>query len=254
MSSGSSDATVSSEEPSTPTRIGAGSFATVYSVRGKPFVFKVIHHPQRAEELRVEFHTLHTLCQTCDSTTLFAIPRALAYYNPATHDFIHFPVSPPLGRIRDPRPNVDGRLFTSNNFLTAAYMMDRAHALPEYIGNIVREEFYSQKARDQHIESPSICRLYFGKVLRPSQFVNPINFPLDVDRYTTLRGHCQEGDLLSAAEVAEGMGEMLGSIHWLSGFDGRDIEFIMAGTGISIRYYVVDFNQMRRLNIQCSPG
>lgn len=128
-------------------------------------------------------------------------------------------------------------------------MMDRAHALPEYIGNIVREEFYSQKARDQHIESPSICRLYFGKVLRPSQFVNPINFPLDVDRYTTLRGHCQEGDLLSAAEVAEGMGEMLGSIHWLSGFDGRDIEFIMAGTGISIRYYVVDFNQMRRLNV-----
>ena len=46
-------------------------------------------------------------------------------------------------------------------------------------------------------------------------------------------------------EIAEGMGEMLGHLHWRGGYDGRDIEFIMGGRGFSgVAMYVIDFNQV----------
>ena len=31
-----------------------------------------------------------------------------------------------------------------------------------------------------------------------------------------------------------GMGEMLGRLHWLASYDGRDIEFVMGGAAFSI--------------------
>lgn len=52
----------------------------------------------------------------------------------------------------------------------------------------------------------------------------------------------------SFEEVVAGMGEMLSWIHWVAGYDGRDIEFVIAGAGFGVRFCVIDFNQMRRLD------
>lgn len=52
----------------------------------------------------------------------------------------------------------------------------------------------------------------------------------------------------TAREVSFGMGEMLGQIHWTGGYDARDIEFVMGGTGLSgITLYCIDFNSDENL-------
>jgi hypothetical protein len=94
--------------------------------------------------------------------------------------------------------------------------------------------------------------LYFGKTLaqsKHSKFLNSSNFPIDVSRYRSLLERFPGGKLASLEEVTAGMGEMLSKIHWVVGYDGRDIEFVMAGNGQnSVRNYVIDFNQMRRFD------
>ena len=91
-----------------------------------------------------------------------------------------------------------------------------------------------------------MCRLYFGRELRPSAFVNPCNFPLDVARYASLRQECPDA-LDAIEEVVEGMGEMLSRIHWVAGYDARDVEFVMAGSlrALTVQLYVIDYNQVR---------
>jgi hypothetical protein len=93
--------------------------------------------------------------------------------------------------------------------------------------------------------------LYFGKTLgegKDSRFVNTNNFPLDVRRYEWLRATLKEKSnmvLPSAEELALEMGEMLGKIHWLGGYDARDVEFVMGGDGLNgVLFYVLDFNQV----------
>ncbi|KAI0071981.1 hypothetical protein K474DRAFT_1668355 [Panus rudis PR-1116 ss-1] len=129
--------------------------------------------------------------------------------------------------------------------------MDRAAPLPSHIGQLIRTKFYSEKAIASGAQVPLVCRLYFGKVLRLSAFVNPNNFPIDVARYDLLWNKYSD-DLYTKEEVVEGMGEMLSQIHWKFGYDARDIEFIMAGAPDSmlVRWYVIDFNQMRAFDKQ----
>ncbi|KAI0309030.1 hypothetical protein OF83DRAFT_1180092 [Amylostereum chailletii] len=76
------------------------------------------------------------------------------------------------------------------------------------------------------------------------------NFPTDVARYEFLRSRVQEGELSTVVEVVEGMGEMLERVHWIGGYDGRDIEFTMGGTGHDfVRCYVFDFNQIHSFDV-----
>lgn len=103
---------------------------------------------------------------------------------------------------------------------------------------------------------PTLCRLYFGKVIkelgpggRPNRFFNSANFPLDVSRYGKLLEVAVEGDCVypSVEDVAYGMGEMLGRLHWHAGYDGRDVEFVMGGASFSgVAMYIIDFNQVCR--------
>ncbi|KAF8904047.1 hypothetical protein CPB84DRAFT_1960881 [Gymnopilus junonius] len=107
---------------------------------------------------------------------------------------------------------------------------------------------------------PSLWRLYFGKVInaspptdRPSRFFNSPNFPLDVSRYRKILETVEGTRSANLAffstvdEIAKGMGEMLGCIYWLGGYDGRDIEFVMGGANFSgITMAVIDFNQVHR--------
>lgn len=40
-------------------------------------------------------------------------------------------------------------------------------------------------------------------------------------------------------EIAYGMGEMLGRVHWFGGYDGRDIEFAVSCSGAPMN--LIDF-------------
>lgn len=57
-------------------------------------------------------------------------------------------------------------------------------------------------------------------------------------------GHCLYP---SVEDIAYGMGETLGHLHWRAGYDGRNIEFIMGGASFSgVALYIIDFNQVCR--------
>jgi hypothetical protein len=186
--------TTSSEgslETTTPTRIGAGSFAIICSSPGRPVVFEVAHVVDHTVEVEREFDGLHTVYTQCNFESIFDIPRALAFYNPQTQNLRFFPLSPDKGRRREPR-----RPFSANFFANlpqrACYVMDRVAPLPRDIGTIVRSNFYPERAILSGAEVPLMCRLYFGKELRPSAFVNTNNFPIDVARYDLLQSKCQD--------------------------------------------------------------
>ena len=243
-----------SQEPTTPTRIGAGSFATVYASPGRPIAIKVAHAPDHAAQVEWEFTSLQAVLAATHNKpdALFMVPRPLAYYDPQT-DTLLFPpsVQHTTGQIRRrlaPHPRPFNPEFFADLPPRPCYVMDRAAPLPRHIARRVRAHFYPRIASVQ-VPPPLICRLYFGTELRPSTFVSPANFPLDAARYDLLRDG--DEDLPPKHEVAEGMGEMLAVIHWQAGYDARDIEFVMAGAPDSagLRFYVIDFNQVRRRNV-----
>ena len=253
-----------SEEPTVPARIGAGSFATVFNSPGRAIATKVAHQVDHAAQVEWEFTSLQAvLAETKnDPNMLFMLPRPLAFYDPQSQRLL-FPQSanfPPgrgtLGTRSVPRgaPPFTPDFF-SNLPQRPCYVMDRAAPLPPHVARRIREHFYPPRATDTSgggvqvsVPAPVICRLYFGKeLLRPSAFVNPVNFPLDAARYDLLRDRYENIDIPPKDEVAEGMGEMLAAIHWKAGFDARDIEFVMSGAPDScgLRFYVIDFNQVR---------
>ncbi|KAJ7444916.1 hypothetical protein FB451DRAFT_74248 [Mycena latifolia] len=242
-----------SDEISVPVRIGAGSFAAIYAISGHSYVFKVVHDASQEQTLLYEFNALHTIYSQFNSTSFFALPRPLAHHNPTNGCITMFPDSLSLGR-PGRRAYIHATLFTSHPLTgtASAYLMDRAHPLPTHIANIIRTKFYSQPALDAHTRAPAICRLYFGKTVVPSRFINSANFPMDIARMNALRKALDEqgmsGVIATNEEIASGMGEMLGKIHWLGGFDARDVEFVMAGSDSYIRFFIIDFNQMRLFN------
>jgi hypothetical protein len=234
----------SSLETTIPTRIGAGSFATIYASPGRAAAFKVVHAQEHADQIEKEFNALHELYNQCNSNSIFAIPRAMAFYNPGTGKLLFFPPSPGVVRSREPRVTVHSEDFAGLP-KRVSYLMDRAAPLPHIIGKFIRTSFYNDKARST-VPPPLMCRLYFGKELRPSVFVNPNNFPIDVARYKAMQTQFGE-TLFTLNEAVEGMGEMLSRVHWMVGFDARDVEFVLAGSPHigGVRYYIIDFNQVR---------
>ena len=55
-------------------------------------------------------------------------------------------------------------------------------------------------------------------------------------------------------DIAYGMGEMLGRLHWCGGYDGRDVEFVMGGASFSgVAMQVIDFNQVCRHPASSTP-
>ncbi|KAI0351815.1 hypothetical protein OH77DRAFT_1523922 [Trametes cingulata] len=46
------------------------------------------------------------------------------------------------------------------------------------------------------------------------------------------------------------MAELLAKVHWDTGYDGRDIEFVLAGAPYApvVRFYLIDFNQVREFD------
>ena len=250
-----------SQEPTTPSRIGAGSFAAVYASPGRPIAIKVAHSPDDAAQVEWEFASLQAVLATTQNKpdALFMVPRPLAYYGPQTERLL-FPPRPVLSSPNhQERTGIRRRLALhprpfNPEFFTGlpprpCYIMGRAAPLPPHVARSIRERFYPFVSNVQpEPPLPLICRLYFGKELelRPRAFVNPANFPLDAARYGLLRS--EHDGIPSKEEVAQGMGEMLAVIHWEAGYDARDVEFVMTGAqdSVGVRFYVIDFNQVRR--------
>lgn len=213
--------------------IGRGSFASVCVLTGRPVAFKQVLFPEQALELKAEFETICKLYDLCDTDSFFAIPRPLAFLDPLLpNSYISATVSP-LQQVRA-RPFVSHGDFKALGLPNAAYAMTQVLPLPLSTAHLVRTLFYPPGQKEAPL--PSLCRLYFGRVLdvpitdgRPTRFFNSSNFPLDVARYLRLVETGNAEDYHKIEEIAYGMGEMLGRVHWFGGYDGRDIEFVMGG-------------------------
>ncbi|KAH9846146.1 hypothetical protein C2E23DRAFT_891126 [Lenzites betulinus] len=76
---------------------GVGTFATVYSLRDQPFVYKVIHASFRASERRDELSAIHVLCLSpLASPALFAVTLPHELHDPTTQraEVLSFPPLP----------------------------------------------------------------------------------------------------------------------------------------------------------------
>ncbi|KAJ7216967.1 hypothetical protein B0H12DRAFT_1032213 [Mycena haematopus] len=98
--------------------------------------------------------------------------------------------------------------------------------------------------------SPNLIRLYFGRdgpERSQSRFINTKNFPMNVTQYNRLHRAMDQDGVAEPHEVARGMGEMLGKLHWKYGCDARDVEFVLGeGDGGVAEYWLLDFNQQTR--------
>lgn len=78
--SSSLDSSVSDERPQ---RLGSGSFASVYMIRGGNIAFKEVHRPNEDEAvLQKEYETLGGLYVICNTDTFFMLPRPYAFCQP----------------------------------------------------------------------------------------------------------------------------------------------------------------------------
>jgi len=231
----------SEEEPQlTFQKLGAGSFATVFVRSGTRTAYKEVQRSDDHQVLRAEYDALEKIYTLCNTDSFFQLPCALGFYEPESQSYATHISSPPTtSRRRPSRPAIKRQTFRS--FDRAVYAMERIFHLPDQMSSEIALNFYPTGQQSQ--PGPRLCRLYLGKDLdRPSRFFNSANFPLDVARYETL---CQSGDLSPVGDVAYGMGEMIGRIHWRGGFDARDIEFVIGGDGFDeVSYFVIDFNQV----------
>jgi len=223
---------------------------------GRPVAFKHVIVRGRSVELKTEFEVIRSSYDFCDADSFFRIPRPLAFYDPhKSTSFLSVGGSPPSESRRRPlRSLVSEGDFKLLELDTAAYAMDQVLPIPLLTAKMIRTMFYPPNMRNAL--DPTLCRLYFGKVIkelgpggRPNRFFNSANFPLDVSRYHKLLGVAVEGDCVypSVEDIAYGMGEMLGPLHWRAGYDGRDVEFVMGGASFSgVAMYIIDFNQVCR--------
>ena len=239
--------------------IGRGSFAIVSILSGRPIAFKHVISLTRTPELKTEFEALCSIYDFCNTNSFFALTRPLAYYDPQVPTSFFSPDSSPInvGRTRVRRPRVVESDFKVLGLDSAAYAMDQVLPLPLSTASVIRQLFYPPGQETATL--PSLCRLYFGKVIetapgRPRLFFNSANFPLDVSRYRRMVEALDVLDYPTVDDIVYGMGEMLGRLHWRGGYDGRDIEFIMGGASFSgVAMHVIDFNQVSRHSTPSTP-
>lgn len=141
------------------------------------------------------------------------------------------------------RPIIIQQLFSP--FSRATYAMDRVDFIPLYASQILRHAYFPP-AYDG--SGPTLCRLYLSKPYPATlgRFFSSANFPLDAMRYTHLRESIPANvELPELSEVASGMGEMLGHLHFIGRYDARDVEIVLGGDGFSgFSFNLIDFNQV----------
>eukprot|EP00798_Chlamydomonas_sp_ICE-L_P026284 gene26284-biopygen11228 len=209
-----------------------GSFATVFVSEGRGgVVLKQIQDPCKdaVAMLMKEHDDLLTLNSVCGgSSQFFQLPRAHGSYT----DYYSFAQEVGIQRTEDMGlpPH-------------ALYVMQRIWPVSHWLATSIRDLFLPQPFRDQP-PPQLLARLYLGNGTsrQGSRFVNTENFPLSADRIERLG--------LPADKIAAEMGQMLASINFKAGRDGRDIEFVLCGHPENplskVPFYeCIDFNQMR---------
>jgi hypothetical protein len=129
---------------------------------------------------------------------------------------------------------------------TPFYAMQRVWPIPSKYNTMIQEKFFPPNNKVGKYNF--IARIYIGQesLPRSSLFFNPNSFPLDVERMVQIGlPVAQIG--LPVAQIAHDMGLMLGSIHFVTQKDGRNIEFVVGGDvgDTKLQYFCIDFNQMR---------
>ncbi|KAK7027316.1 Class II abasic (AP) endonuclease [Paramarasmius palmivorus] len=195
------------DEPAHPVKLGVGSFAAVFIIRGGPVAYKEVLDFSDAEVLRREYSFLDAIYRECNVDSFFAVPPS------------------------------DGHTVMST-FSRPTYAMDRVPAAKHLACLYLPKEI---------AQLPALCRLYFGKDYTNApapRFFNTENFPLDQSRYMRL---CSEfPDILSPLnEVVEGMGEMLARLHFKASVDARNVEFVLGDGAGGFTFFLIDFNQVR---------
>lgn len=104
--------------------------------------------------------------------------------------------------------------------------MERINNLPRELSQALLGEYYPQH-QDKEVV---LCRLYLGKEssINRSRFFNSRNFPIDLEAYNWLVRNT-DSRLSDASVVAEELWRMLAT-SYVAGYDGRDIEFVLAGS------------------------
>lgn len=216
--------------------IGAGGFGACFQVPSNSGIaFKVVKNSEHARDIQQEFHFM-TLIKHHRSRQpqLFLIPYPLAFQDarhinqdesqltprktviPARND-------PYLQQLQVRELDSSFAELAANH---AVYAMERINNLPGNLSQVLLRQYCPQQ-QDKEVV---LCRLYLGKEspINRSRFFNSRNFPIDLAAYQWLARSSDCG-LPIASVVAEQMGRMLGTIH-AAGYDGRDIEFVLAGS------------------------
>ena len=233
--------------PLKPVCIGWGSFAQVWTVPGTVIAFKEAQRSEEGDEIAREFKTCGEVFDHCHQDAFFSVPRAFALSVPFGEDTpFKLAMKPDNTRTTTHRWNVRPTLRAEqfSSFDNATYAMDLVPPLPEHAAASLRQAYFPPTSSVAF--GPNLCRLYFGKQYGTarSRFANSTNFPLDVARYESLMAAYPDFEY-SPEDIARGMGETLGRIHFRVGYDGRDIEFVLGGDGGGgFSFWVIDFNQV----------
>jgi hypothetical protein len=130
----------------------------------------------------------------------------------------------------------------ANLGLGAVYTMERVSPVPPLLAKRIRTSCFPEAFKSD--VTPFIGRIYFGQRRNaPGHDFTPLNFPLTPACLTALGLPCER--------LAAGIGAALARIHFVAGFDGRDVEFVLGSASLHANmdpaFFVIDFNQMRRV-------
>ena len=245
-------------ESAGPLCIGSGSFATVYVTKGNPVAFKVVHHQSESKTVLAEFEVLRAVYENCRSIPGFMVPGPKGYFDPHEGTIVFrsgrtVPVvtAGPSSMAAKSVPTLfDG---VSHIHHRAMYAMDRVHRFPEALSRVLAEKYLPASVTDL----PFLLRIYLGKVVRSTGFINTRKFPVDSERYEYLRRTAELTlpefpPLPPVRKVARYMGQTLAKVHFRAGYDTRDIEFVCGGDGwAEACFYIIDFNQVSSCPFLC---
>ena len=99
--------------------------------------------------------------------------------------------------------------------------MERVSTVPPPLAKRIRELCFPDAFK--HDVRPFLGRIYFCQRRTPTtgRFFNPLNFPITPACLAALGLPCER--------LAANMGAALARIHFVAGYDGRDVEFVLGG-------------------------
>ena len=219
--------------------------------------FKIVKDQANADTIEAEFRMMLDVYAECArASTLFQIPKPLLFVNIQSSKTITSAGSPDHGRRRRRNSTlVSPETFKKLPNNNATYAMDRVAMLPHHISDWIVANRLPEHVR-KNAGRINMCRLYFGRSASShsptKKFINTSNFILSRSDYEALAS-IDEFQLPSLRKCASEMGVIMATLH-TSCFDGRDIEFVLAGKEDSKpAFYVIDFNQMRKFSMLDDP-